>query len=834
MATRSYACEILDGGGTWTDITNRCMGIRTTNIGLSERRKAYADVGRFEVAAWNQDRSLTPDSGPTTINLVNANRRIRMRYTLPSYGKILRVIHSGPYGLGGTTSITASGSTDSIGSSLDRRIGQTLLVTTGQLSQITVKHSTNIGTPTGTVTLEVWTADPNVVGVGQPVASTTYTPTVSATNTIPIANGPALAAGKVWITWKSTGAQTGTNSWQLQCSATSTYPDGNESNYDNTTNVYTDAPARDVECSITTALIDNFVGQQQSTAIAVNDVFNFSFRARAQFDQIYNSVAVRVVTDAEGGAFTTLNLTNKWKTYSISFTASVVGTLVGARVIPQFVGDGVNSQVLEFDDFSLTKNGGANLLTNPGLETGAVSPWASSNVGAPVNATNTLSVIDDYIIRLNGRIYNVVVSPFARGGDLRCVLQCTDLVQDLMLYPVPVAVQRNKRGDELINAAWSLLPHSNVFTTLPGKLTDVGQQVFPVAYDSYNAKSQILQAFQDVALSEGPLLSYTYLDLDGTLRWRARDFMPLTILSAPYLTLVGKDVTETGALPFEFMPTQSKDSEISEVVFTWRPRKSVASVVLASAQSSINIPPRNADGSPGVREESLYFRDPATQIPCAGENVITPLVATTDYRIFEQPDGTGVEYTNLPSIAVKVTSVEATKINVRFENTATGPLQCTKLQCRGDAIVTYDTKEATKRHSDVTQLLVPPKPYTKDLPFNDSENFVEACENYIIGFFGRPFLEAPQVSFDNRADLGGTDLLGIELMQTVALSDPQAGWSSAVRHLVIGVSFEIHTDASEILFTKVIYRTIRLDTQTYWILGDATYGILGTTTRLFV
>ncbi len=563
--------------------------------------------------------------------------------------------------------------------------------------------------------------------------------------------------------------------------------------------------------------------QTVTTAVAVSDVWTLTWEARAQFDSQYHKDKVNIVTSGETGAQTTYTYTNKWASYSLTFTATAIGTTIAPRFMRTAAsGAGSNATVIEYRNISLKKGAGANVLVNGDFATGATSPWSGvAGGGGPI----TLAVVADSWIIFNGVVERVQPSPHINGGDKACRVLGMDFVEILRLQQnLNLALQKNKRGDELNAVVLAKLPSGTLNTTVPGTQQDTGKQTFPTAFDGYtNQKTSILDAVKDSTVSE---YGRCWFDRDGTFRWAARDYLVKLIKSTPKMTL-------SDGMPFTMRVTRDIAALVNAVNLSWHPRQTIgATSVLAQITSPVVIPPLQADGvTPGKTTITLNFRDPSTQAPCGGDSVVTPLVATTDYQVFEFSDGSGVEYTSSPRFSITGVTVSASQVVLTLNNTATGSLYATKLQIRGKPVVTYDP-QAISQTDAASIALYQERAWTKDLPFDADLNFATALGQYLLNRYANPFTEVVEVRTDFRAILGGVDVMSVELMDIISISDTQVGLSN-VKHLVVGIEYQFTTDAADQI-GSVRFLLERLDDMAYWILGDATYGVLDSTTRLFI
>src|SRR5258708_95902 len=108
-----------------------------------------------------------------------------------------------------------------------------------------------------------------------------------------------------------------------------------------------------------------YFSQVVSLSSAIGDVWTLQWDARAQFDSQYNADNVYLALSGETQAATPFVYTNKWQTFTLTYTNTANDTSVEPRFVGQFagVGGGSNATLIEYRNVSLTKNGGANVVT---------------------------------------------------------------------------------------------------------------------------------------------------------------------------------------------------------------------------------------------------------------------------------------------------------------------------------------------------------------------------------------------------------------------------------------------------------------------------------------
>jgi hypothetical protein len=247
--------------------------------------------------------------------------------------------------------------------------------------------------------------------------------------------------------------------------------------------------------------------------------------------------------------------------------------------------------------------------------------------------------------------------------------------------------------------------------------------------------------------------------------------------------------------------------------------------VLARLNHRLIIPPINA-GGPGKRRIRLRFRDAATGQFIGGRDLIS-LVPFTDYRLNEQPDDTGVDYTTSSYVGVNVVEVHATHIVVEFTNNALGRLFVNLLQVRGKPITAYDPLTVTEQ--DTASITAYQKrTLTQELPLPADSTLPEALAVYLLDRYRAPFLRPLRVTVENVQTLDGISPFAPKLLDTVRVSDVQTGLNNALCW-VIGQEARITPRGFTI--THVLERA---DDRLYFLLDVVNRAELDSHTRLAV
>ena len=166
---------------------------------------------------------------------------------------LLPVFSIGSVYASGTTTITASGSARTLGNggASNQDVAQSFQVSSGYLSQFTVKFGANTGSPSGTVTYE-FRNDSSNSPTGSVIDTGTFTPTASATNTVTLSPLNLLSGSTTyWLVLKPTTTQSAGVAWTVQVSTSSTYANGDCATRINN-GAWTVSSTTDMESSYTT------------------------------------------------------------------------------------------------------------------------------------------------------------------------------------------------------------------------------------------------------------------------------------------------------------------------------------------------------------------------------------------------------------------------------------------------------------------------------------------------------------------------------------------------------------------------------------------------------
>lgn len=355
---------------------------------------------------------------------------------------------------------------------------------------------------------------------------------------------------------------------------------------------------------------------------------------------------------------------------------------------------------------------------------------------------------------------------------------------------------------------------------------ETGQRTFSVAADTWDTKNTTaMRAVIDVTESE---YGFFWAARDGTLTFKNATWQFGLFDDTPALTLSSHHTDMVAGMRLNDI--------YNRISVRYQPRALLAEGVVARGSAVIDVPPgkgkvRQIRTNPSddlLGDEvtvQLRYVDPSTGQTIGAEDLITPLVAGTDYIVKNRLDE---DVSDMGYIRTGVADT-GSGCDVTFANLRKAWLTIHDLQVRGVGIVTYDPQDTTL-DDETSQNAYGRRPLLVTLPLeaSDAQAFSEALAKYLMDQFKAPAYRVEAVSFSNEPVVNGVNVLSVELGDLLDVTEAQTGVANQ-RLLVVGAIYSFRENQ-----INVMLRTRRVDTQTYWILGDATYGVLGSTTRLAI
>lgn len=306
----------------------------------------------------------------------------------------------------------------------------------------------------------------------------------------------------------------------------------------------------------------------------------------------------------------------------------------------------------------------------------------------------------------------------------------------------------------------------------------VGTSTFAYWGDDIS-RSSIMAEQAVIGLSEG---GHTYEKGDGTLVFESQEWRYVNPATP-------REWDETVLLP----GTEAErdiGAIINVIPLTWHPRQVGSSgQVLVTMAAYVPIPAGR------YIELELEYRDPDQQAAPIGAAIIDTPVATTDYQMFENADGSGANLTAFASVSIAAREQGGASSIVRVKNTGTAdgyfktrllgtPLRAfhpVSMEVRDDASV---------RRYDAKRLPL-------DLKYEGDPDRAQTYANRWIAIYKLPFMAARMaVLSDTDADLE-EELLEAELGDPVVITETMTALDDTVRFFIQGI--EIALDVQGVL-----------------------------------
>jgi hypothetical protein len=357
---------------------------------------------------------------------------------------------------------------------------------------------------------------------------------------------------------------------------------------------------------------------------------------------------------------------------------------------------------------------------------------------------------------------------------------------------------------------------------------DDGQRTIDIAGDQWREDStNALTAVADVVESE---FGYFWSARDGTLTFEDQQ-LPFELANkAADLTLDNTHNVQDTALTAE--------NVVNRVVVSYVPRGTTTTGVIARAQTALAVPGRWGAGvgsqnyqrwnssekitqAEGSRTFILPFIDVSTGRVSGAKSVELPLVAGTDYTIFDFEDGTGWDYTYGGRCKFSV-AITGSGLEVHMTNTALGTLYVFGLQARGTLNIAYDWVNLTI-DDEVSQDEYGRRVLAVTLPLQISGGaaFAEQVAYYLLRQYSTPQVRTLVVGFEGVSAVGATSIYDIDIGDVVSVTETQTGMAAA-RYWVIGIQYML--GAEQPPYTT--FTLAPLDETGYLTLDDAAYGLL--------
>lgn len=392
-----------------------------------------------------------------------------------------------------------------------------------------------------------------------------------------------------------------------------------------------------------------------------------------------------------------------------------------------------------------------------------------------------------------------------RWGKKRAWLVCVDGIGLLSSQPVNVAHERSKPVVEAVSEIVEL-----AFTPPATSLTDNGDALENFGRSWIPEETKCIDALRDVCWA---VYGRFWMERDGTAHYMTREELQ-NGRAAPLVLDLTTMLDRGGEFSNGVMDVAPV---INRVEATVHPPETIGALTeIWRANNVIHL-------GPGTRTIGAAFRDDNGERVTALE--VADLEAGTDYTINTRRDGKGRDFTSDPDVSVSL-AAEASRADLVIENNTGRTLYITLLRVRGKPIRQYDPLVVT-RVNEGSALAYGTRSEVLDLWLQDSDSFADGMAAYVINKWAWPQAVAERVTFEDRHDVDGVSLFGIEIMDVVKYVDVYAGVIQ-VLHRVLSVGYKLDQAGK----LRIEFGLEKADDRPYWRLGVEGASELGNSTIL--
>jgi hypothetical protein len=366
-----------------------------------------------------------------------------------------------------------------------------------------------------------------------------------------------------------------------------------------------------------------------------------------------------------------------------------------------------------------------------------------------------------------------------------------------------------------------------------------GDRVFTFAADLWDENSNGMQAVNDCAASE---YGFVWFSRNGTLTFKNRRWEPELTSATPTATINGTHTGQRGEMSISRLQ--------NKITITHIPRSQVGIGVVAHSFAPIMVPSKSFVSSDSAlwprtnRDAQGYVGSSGSGVPRAGDkmirlpytdeygnpvsakDIIQPVI-TTDFTINTREDGTGQTFSNAQKRIEISLAPGSSDVEVAFKNTHSMEVYIQNFQIRGTQIRHYSPETALYADS-YSVYLYGLKVYNHDLAFGSGDVFTEALGFYLLYRYKTPLYVIDTIAFEGPALIGAVNLAALEIGDTLSISETQTA-VDAQKYVIRSIETTLGQGGDVVNFT---FGVKRLNPANFWVLGDATLGILGSTTRL--
>lgn len=382
-------------------------------------------------------------------------------------------------------------------------------------------------------------------------------------------------------------------------------------------------------------------------------------------------------------------------------------------------------------------------------------------------------------------------------------ISAVDAISLLQLHELRLALQLNKRGDELISAVVA-----DCYTP-PGTAYDVDLETFPFGADQWSddvlygaSRQRALNAIGDICRSNW---GWFYIRGDGYAVFENRHHRLL-------------DTTTQAAFSDTMMQLQYKksvESVYNEVEVVAHPRTVGGS---NEVLWQLEVTDSRVDPSTAIRY-NVRYRDPDNKdFDIGGKDMISP-VSGADYQMTSQPDGAGSDVT--ANFTVSATLYANGAEIVVTNNSASQVGYINLLRIRGLAVRVY-APPIFREIDSASQAAYQKRALKVDAVLQDDQLVAQDQAKYLIGRYATPLDEISGLSFWANSDATRMGYArDLEISSRISLTEYQTGLSGfecfvqSIRH-AISQAGRLH---------RVEIDVEKADAGDFWLLGTSTLGV---------
>lgn len=429
-------------------------------------------------------------------------------------------------------------------------------------------------------------------------------------------------------------------------------------------------------------------------------------------------------------------------------------------------------------------------------------------------------------------------------AERKVAVECVDWMEEAASTKIRgLSILENKRSDEVFTALIEAMEHP----PFAGYQAQIGGDTYPIVFDNtLDSEINVMSEFQRLAQSE---LGRIFVRRDGVLVFEGRHKRPnLFTISA---TLTDEEIDSVDS-------DRGREEVLNRAEVEVHPRRvdTAATTVLFSLANKPKIERK-------VRLEiNAPYRDPAAKATrVGGKEMVTP-VSGTDYTFNTLENGTGQDISAQLTVTPTF-GANAADVNVLNQGPLDGYL--TKLQLRGKGIYSYETVKA-RADSAASKEAYGEKTFSLDMPYQDDIAVAKDAADFVVAQSKDVLTPIRGVTFwANRTAQLMSWALDVDVSSRVSVVETMIGNAPFVPigedlQQVTPDEFFVNAVRLEIGERGLIRCTWTLESadpfqywvleragfteldettrlaygsfQVGWVLEDAAYGILGSTTRV--